>query len=472
MRRERPHGQVFLLLLCGAAAGPLAHAGEGVQPSTSNYPNCVQLLQAGGSATSTLVLGMDQGVTQEFSTAFNASACSLRADASVLGTARIDVLRWDPQRAAPDSTTIALRSRVLGWPDLHLDNVLLNFEPPLVLRCMPHLADPPAGSVAVNYEFTIPGTGQLLYFASNGPAATPAAYQYSGNGHRIPLPGPHPALGHSICGGDAALQALFVTQSIMSTNTNLGYSAHEYLQRFRVPFKSRLAWIELAFGPTPDGSSGPGLIAILDAQDVTSPPEVLPPSLVEAPFNPYLAAGERHWASHAPFDHAITLEPGHDYFLLVRTAHNHRLFGHTITGTESADYAASVGDLVFRTVSIGAWTPQTSRSLCFQFIGEPIDALVVPSTTVNPGALRLRIAPNPSRGAAFVTWAGAGSSVRFEVLDARGRRVAENTGEGHDGRWLWSAAQTDGRPLPAGVYFMRARDNAGQSAVERVVLVR
>jgi hypothetical protein len=63
--------------------------------------------------------------------------------------------------------------------------------------------------------------------------------------------------------------------------------------------------------------------------------------------------------------------------------------------------------------------------------------------------------------------------MHVEVLDAQGRRVAGAAGiTGAEGRWLWSGARDDGRPLPAGVYFVRASDGRGRVAADRVVLIR
>jgi hypothetical protein len=72
-----------------------------------------------------------------------------------------------------------------------------------------------------------------------------------------------------------------------------------------------------------------------------------------------------------------------------------------------------------------------------------------------------------------VAWTGANGPVRFVVLDARGRRVAGGDGGGvREGEWTWNGRGMNGSPLPAGVYFVSARDATGHSASERVVLVQ
>jgi hypothetical protein len=60
-----------------------------------------------------------------------------------------------------------------------------------------------------------------------------------------------------------------------------------------------------------------------------------------------------------------------------------------------------------------------------------------------------------------------------DVIDGQGRRVGGIAGiASGEGRWLWSGAHEDGRPVPAGVYFVRAADGAGRTAGHRVVLIR
>ena len=112
--------------------------------------------------------------------------------------------------------------------------------------------------------------------------------------------------------------------------------------------------------------------------------------------------------------------------------------------------------------------------LDFKIIGLPLDVTGAPSPPpVARTGLRLRIAPNPALGSAMIAWSGARGVLRFEVLDARGRRIARGDADaGGAGQWLFRGARDDGHPLPAGVYFVRAVDAAGQAAVERVVLVR
>jgi hypothetical protein len=57
------------------------------------------------------------------------------------------------------------------------------------------------------------------------------------------------------------------------------------------------------------------------------------------------------------------------------------------------------------------------------------------------------------------------------VLDARGRRLAEGSG-GAAGAWTWQGTDRDGHAVASGVYFIRARDSAGQASNQRVMIVR
>ena len=144
------------------------------------------------------------------------------------------------------------------------------------------------------------------------------------------------------------------------------------------------------------------------------------------------------------------------------------------------------------------WIPNRGRALCFRLIGEPLarqmprgrlrprplgeatpdgrmpqPSIATPTDPSRSAVLSLRVAPNPARGASFVSWSGAAGALRIEVMDAQGRLVAANSGRAAaEGQWLWSGARDDGRPLPAGVYFVRGTDAAGRVASDRVVLIR
>jgi hypothetical protein len=263
-------------------------------------------------------------------------------------------------------------------------------------------------------------------------------------------------------------------QSVVSTNTFLDTSYAELIQRFRVPVETRLSWVELAFGlVNPRSPFVPGDIAILDAQGSATPPQTPPTPLVSALMKTaiwYIPV----WDSHLAFDHVITLEPCHDYWLLVGTRHCYGVYGRMRTGSEGPDFPAGIGPFYTRKTDTDAWSELPGQTLCFRLIGEPTgSAADVPREMPASIGLRLRVMPNPVRGTALVHWSGAVGAVRLEVLDIRGRRIGAGNGLAVGaGDWSWRAARADGRPLPAGVYFVRATDGAGHVAVERVVLVR
>jgi hypothetical protein len=305
-----------------------------------------------------------------------------------------------------------------------------------------------------------------------------------------------------VCGGDDVLQRLNVIQSVVTTNTISDTSCWDILQRFRVPVRSRLHWVEVAFGVPPRPVFYDPIIAILDAGSASEPPVALPPPLVEAPFAYFVSTP--FWGSHYDFDRLITLEPGRDYWLLARVEKQYVLYSRTLTGTEGPEFTAGIGPYFRRTTRGGAWIAEPGIALCFKLIGEPQShdrtlprgrhrerrlgdglppddgrAGVAPAVAqaahdaAASGPLLLRVAPNPARGSAFVSWTGARGPLRVEVHDAQGRRVSSMShAAGADGQWMWRGAREDGRPLPAGVYFVRASDGAGRIASDRVVLIR
>ena len=107
-------------------------------------------------------------------------------------------------------------------------------------------------------------------------------------------------------------------------------------------------------------------------------------------------------------------------------------------------------------------------------IGDDVEVEVLDAgPTPGPSRFRLSSAPNPARHGAQLAWTGARGRVRIDVLDLTGRRIeSRELSEGSAGSWFWSATGPDGRRLADGAYFIRARDDAGEVAVHRVVLIR
>jgi hypothetical protein len=263
----------------------------------------------------------------------------------------------------------------------------------------------------------------------------------------------------------------------------------EIAQRFRVPEAVELRWIELvpnlgsgpapapaglgadAGAPAPRMPVGPPLtIGIIDGSAMAAPGAGMPPTLVESGINWNFNSDRPVWMSSLDFDHTVRLQPGHDYWLYVRNLNGLRFYVATLTGGESADFVACIGPYFERNLATTDWSQNIGHALSFRIIGQPLAGLGV-SPSPARGGLLLRIAPNPASGAAAATWSGGVGPVRLEVFDARGRRVARGEG-GAAGAWHWSGLDAKGAPLPAGVYFVHARDTAGGHTVERLVIVR
>ena len=483
-------------LLAIAAAAPRAVGGAPATTAALSHPACDLILQQSDGAEA-FQLTPGAGVDQPASLVGNVAACSLTVDRIYCAGARLSLVQWDPTSLLPDPATVALRTFSFDCSAFAYNLLRADFVPPVVIRSLAHVAEPPRPTIAIDWRDDF--TGQTLRFNGDGPAEIPAALQFpAGGGARSPLPGSHPVLSHAVCGGDADLQKLQIIQSVMTTVVSSDTGAFDLIQRFRVPARARLRWIEVAFGVAPHPTYFDPIMAILDATGQSEPPVTLPPSLVEAPFSQFVASPS--WGSHFDFDSLITLEPEHDYWLLVRVEHRFVLFSRMLTGGESADFKASIGPSFIRTAPDAGWTANRGRAVCFRLIGEPLtsphpqprgrlderprgeatpegrtptrSATRVPADARETLSLRLTVAPNPSRGPAFVSWSGAAGLLRLDVLDAEGRRVAGSAHTEAGGRWLWGGARDDGRPLPAGVYLVRGTDGAGRIASERVVLIR
>ncbi len=444
---------------------------ESAAAVATTYTNCDVVVQTGGhGATVGIVNGA--GVVQPLRTDMNASACSLEVMPYALNYASMDLVEWDPLALAPDPTTVTLRSRGFDASSVYYGQVHTVWAPPLVTRQAPRLAEPPRGTVALELWADHTGGSTLgVQYQTEGPPDVPIAYLAAVTGSHAPLLGAHAVLSHGVCGGDSTLQALRVVQCVRTVDALLDSNYYEVMQRFRVPVEARLRWAELAFGAvSPRSPLVFGRVAILDAAPDGPPPALLPPELVGAALGSVLTGA---WNTHYDFDHIITLEPDHDYWLLARTAHDYGLYTHYRDGSEGPDYVAAIGGLYTRVKPDLGFSEQVGSTLCFKLIGEPTGVASVPDPAPAPLGLRLGITPNPARGAVLVRWSGASGALRFEVLDARGRRVAAGAeGTGTSGSWTWNAARSEGSALPAGIYFVRATDAAGHAAAARVALVR
>ncbi len=106
-----------------------------------------------------------------------------------------------------------------------------------------------------------------------------------------------------------------------------------------------------------------------------------------------------------------------------------------------------------------------------------------------PGApeARVTVRPNPTRGPATVTYriardtgGGAGAMIDLALFDASGRRVRTFVAGAPiarsrapvEGSADWDGADDEGRPLAAGIYFLRLRAAGAPDGYEKVTLVR
>jgi len=83
----------------------------------------------------------------------------------------------------------------------------------------------------------------------------------------------------------------------------------------------------------------------------------------------------------------------------------------------------------------------------------------------------LSVVPQPNRGLVRFAWRGLPQPARLEIYDAAGARHWRADMAPGQQELRWSGTDQSGRPLPAGVYFVRL---VGPSLDEkkRLVLVR
>lgn len=406
----------------------------------------------------------------------NFTACSLGVEAPVWTYGQMRFVQWDPTTLAPDPTTVALRTRDFSPSDLlyYNNRARADFPTAIVTRTIPRVAEPPGPHVAMQFLRDDPfSNGPLVRYQPNGTTAYPPAQQVRPAGTRVPLPGPHPVASIGLCTGGPETQELRVVQSVMRTDVLTDTSAFEFAQRFRVPAATTLRWVELAgAGYQYRWPLEYGNISILEGQNLPTLPTQLPAAMVGAPFLAYFG-DDAFWSSHMAFDHTIALLPDHDYWLVARLDHDGTVYLRQRTGAEGGDFVRDIGPLFQRTEPTASFTELPQHTLAFRLIGEPILPVDAGSPLVRTPMLRLAASPNPARGPVTLAWSGARGRLSIDVLDARGRRVQQvDLSTVGAGQWQFLGADASGRPLPAGLYFVRATDSAGQRALERVVIVR
>src|SRR5262245_19701479 len=369
-------------LLCIAASAP-ASAGPlpGPGPFPDLKPPCTDFASAVAGDSAVLIPNTGAGIEQALPALTSVAACSLRTKGNSFLPGPMMALRaWDPATLAPDSETVALR-RAFIFPDVIVMGramdvfklPMFTFVPPVVTRSVPGVAEPPRPQMAlqlVNHKITFMPEWELTgYFTPDGPAELPAAVRLNADSTRELLPGPHPVLAHAVCAGDADVATLRVVQSVSRTDVQPFPAPKEFMQRFRVPEEVELRWIELALAemftpyfvrsgdgafdfPPPGPIPGGPVIAVIDGDAMPEPLPQVPASMVEAPFafNALAqAAAGMAWVSHLGFDHAVTLEPDHDYWIWMREAAGTTFLNRRIHGDEPPVFTAGVGPYFART---------------------------------------------------------------------------------------------------------------------------
>lgn len=461
-----------LALLVIALLAPVRRVGAGADAVFT--PSCDLLLEQNGSSATWPFTG-SAGVTQPFAFTGNVAACSLGFDFPYYSGGVVRIRKWNAAGLMADPTTLALRTYALDASHMQWSHVGVYFDPPVVLRESPDVAEGVGPDLALEFQNLY--NPEVAHYDPDGPPSLPVARQFAANplAAQSPLPGNHPVLDHRLCGGTSVLQDLIVTQSVIRSDSAVGDGAtYELAQHFRVPVSTRLHWIEFALKGGSTAYGDHGTIAVYEGNGDDVPPVTLPAPLVSANFDvPYdyyytLPA----WRTHYDFDGIPTLRTDRDYWLVMRTFGKYTLEARRRTGSEGPAYNATMGSLLVRSTSVVPWTAMPNLTLDFRTVGEATYAVSVAPPHAAAGALRLAVAPSPARGPVTVSWAGArGDAIRFDVVDARGRRVGGGDAAANTGRWSWNGASADGRALPAGVYFVRAHD-AANTATQRVVLVR
>src|SRR5262245_21044072 len=486
MRSSRPFRAIPALAVISLFALVAARSSAPNMAAPPRIAPCEEYTLAGGGASTVLFNGGD-GILQPFPPEMSAAACSVHVAGTGWSTAIVRALEWDPAMLAPDPSAIALRVATLNPSamDFYNSNSVpwVRLSPPIVTQGVTGVADPPHAAIAIETTAQADAFFGIYplqgYYEPSGDPGMPAASMLSGGGSHGTLTGPHPVLAHAICGGGPDLQALRVVQAVNHAEAALSARPFEVTQRFRVPVAVELRWVEMAVHAafTPSQPFTAARLMIVDAGPGDVPPAGMPAELVGAPFESYFdflpssSSPAPRWGTHLDFDHVQVLMPGHDYWLYVRGGQPYEFGAHTLSGGEGPAFSAGIGPLYSRASGGAGWSRVAGTALSFKLVGLPLAGVDVPRPPAASTAFSVAVSPNPAHGLAQVTWSGAVGPVRLEVLDARGRRVAAGEG-GAAGTWPWHVAGRDSRPLPAGVYFIHARDSAGDNVVRQLAIVR
>jgi hypothetical protein len=449
-------------LLTLAAQAPAPSRDVSVPPAGVNCDGGVQA----SPGDSIYLFPGTWGVLQPILPGMTVSACSLRFSPLDPNFGWMRIREWDPLTLTPDSRTIALRTSYLTPSDLTFPGTHVAsfrgrvFDPPLVTQAIPQVAEPPLPTVAIAFQGRFDQSQWEIGFEPEGVASLPQAFAADRAGSAVPLRGGHPVLDHWVCSGGAEYERLRVVQSVMRRELQFRSHPVEFVQNFRVPQPVEPRWVELAVERT---GYEPASVAIEDVEGSRT--------RVTAPFVTDMIVDDApRWIASGRFARGAWLRPGREYRLIVRSAQAFLFNGRFRDAGDPPDFQNGIGTLHTRASAIGPWTLVPGQALLFRLVGEPLVTIDVPRAP-GPGSLGLRLAPNPSMLETVVQWWGGTGTVRVEVLDARGRRVADHAG-GNRGEWTIASAAGRGSPLMPGVYFVRVRDQGGGQVVERVTFLR
>jgi len=475
LRRWAPASAVVLLLALALLAPVLRVGADRSLPEADlYYPQCTILDQGGSGATSLYTVPSGEGFRQPVRFVGNLAACSLATQPFQNASVTFDLIYWDPATLAPPPGSIALQSRSYSTTYSTLNAARNDFLPPQVTRALSNVAEPPPTALAIEYHVTYDAVGAAFQaqLASDDPSNAGAGSRILGDGSPASLPGGHPVFTYAVCGGDDALQQLRLVQAVMTTNVDLAPVTYELIQKFQVPVATQLGWVEFALDRV--NWAAPldyGRVRIVDAQGQATPPIDYGTPLADANFiDDTRYPWTPRWCSHFDFTTTPTLAAHHDYWLVLTTNSDYLPMGRALTGTESPYFQTAIGTLFARGEATLPAAEIPGRALAFRVIGTPTGTVDVDPRVRARAEFALRLVPNPARVATSITWSGAQGTVAIEILDPRGRRVASATSDA--GRWSWNGVAADGHALPAGVYFVRARDGAGHTANARITLVR
>lgn len=448
--------------------------------SSQGFIDCVPVV---ASVTGDSLYSLPYGtrLVQPLAQPSNVAACSLGVRYPSYSWPTLEVVAWDPQSLAPDPTTVALRTRRFDPSSMQFAKLTQTFSPPIVMRSLDAVADgrtqAPALMLAHRNTFTLSNPLFLHQQVAADPGI-PAALASIGVQPFAPLAGPHAALAQALCGGSQTIADYRVAQCVMTTDQALAPSWDHLAQHFRVAQPVVLQWAEIANALNP-AAGGPWPVEVtIHEGSASSPPLDLSSELARAVTTEIIEADVYHqdhsrWLPTLDFDAQVTLLPGRDYWLVVREAIQWSMFTRVRTGDESPEFDAAIGSLMRRANDAAPWTEVPSRSLSFRLIGTLSSVIDAPVPATGQGGFSLRARPSPARGPVLISWSGADSRVRIDVLDIGGRVlgcVLDRAGP--SGSRSWDGEMTNGRRLGGGVYLLRARSGSAAPVTQRVVLIR